>query len=65
MIYLIYRKKKVDSQSHQISDTSSSTNQDDENRMIEEALNESNDNEQQQQVSVFNLSPFLASSCAI
>lgn len=34
--------------------------------MIEEALNQSDDNEQQRKaVSVFNLSPMLASGCAI
>jgi hypothetical protein len=35
--------------------------------MIEQAFNESNDNEQQQEqpVSVFDLSPVLASGCAV
>jgi hypothetical protein len=35
--------------------------------MIEQAFNESNDNEQQQEqpVSVFDLSPTLASGCAV
>ncbi|CAF4331743.1 unnamed protein product, partial [Rotaria sp. Silwood2] len=36
------------------------------NRVIEQALNEMDDNEQQQQaVSVFDLSPMLASGCAV
>ncbi|CAF4266771.1 unnamed protein product, partial [Rotaria magnacalcarata] len=60
---------KVSSQSSQSSHTSSLTDHDDENRIIELALNETNDDEQQQQqqqeVSVFDLSPMLASGCAI
>ncbi|CAF0730512.1 unnamed protein product [Rotaria sordida] len=58
--------RQVGAQSHQSSDTNSSTDQDDENRIIEQALNETDDNEQQQQsVSVFDLSPMLASGCAV
>ncbi|CAF4059547.1 unnamed protein product, partial [Rotaria magnacalcarata] len=61
--------RQVSSQSSQSSHTSSLTDHDDENRIIELALNETNDDEQQQQqqqeVSVFDLSPMLASGCAI
>ncbi|CAF3398865.1 unnamed protein product [Rotaria socialis] len=65
--------RQVSSQSSQSSHTSSATDHDDENRIIELALNETNDDEQQQQqqqqqqqdVSVFDLSPMLASGCAI
>jgi hypothetical protein len=59
--------EKVASQSHQISEKNSSIDQDDENRVIVQALDESEDDEQQQQepVSVFDLSPVLASGCAV
>jgi len=59
--------RQVGSQSHPISDTSSSIDQDDENRAIEEAFNELDDNEQEQEqlVSVFDRSPVLASGCAL
>ena len=58
--------RQVDSQSPQTSDPNSSNNQDDENRIIEQALNESNGSEEQQHpVSVFDLSPMLASGCAV
>ncbi|CAF2392012.1 unnamed protein product [Rotaria sp. Silwood2] len=58
--------RQVGLQTHQPSDTCSSIDQDDENRVIEQALNEMDDNEQQQQaVSVFDLSPMLASGCAV
>ena len=61
--------RQVDFQSPR-SDSSDSNHQDDENQIIEQAFNESNDNEQQQQdeehrVSVFELSPMLASGCAV
>jgi hypothetical protein len=65
IVLFIYSIEKVESQSPQTSDTSGSTDQDDENRVIEQALNESDDNEQQQPVSVFDLSPMLASGCAV
>ncbi len=65
IIYLFYRKK-VGAQSRQTSDTSSLRDQEDENRVIEEALNQSDENQQQQQpVSIFDLSPMLASGCAV
>jgi hypothetical protein len=67
IIYLFYRKK-VGAQSRQASDTSSLRDQEDENRVIEEALNQSDENQQQQQqqpVSIFDLSPMLASGCAV
>lgn len=58
--------EKVGDQSRQEFNTSSSTDQDDENRVIEQALNESDGNEQQlEPVSVFDLSPVLASGCAV
>ncbi len=67
IISLFYRKK-VGAQSRQTSDTSSLRDQEDENRVIEEALNQSDENQQQQQqqpVSIFDLSPMLASGCAV
>jgi len=58
--------RQVDTQSREASNANSSVDQDDENLVIERALNESDDNEQQQQpVSVFDLSPMLASGCAV
>jgi len=62
-----YSIEKVGLQSPRSSESSNSRNQDDENRVIEQALNESDDTEQQQQqsVSVFDLSPMLASGCAV
>ncbi|CAF3377809.1 unnamed protein product [Rotaria sp. Silwood1] len=58
--------RQVGSQYRQLSDTSSSTDQDDENLVIEQALNETDDDEQHEQsVSVFDLSPMLASGCAV
>ena len=58
--------QQVNKQSPQTSDSSNLTNQDDENQVIEQALNESDDNEQQQQpVSVFDFSPMFASGCAV
>jgi len=67
-LLFLYSIEKVGLQSRQSSDTSISRDQDDENRVIEQELNESDDNEQQQQqqsVSVFDLSPVLASGCAV
>ncbi len=67
VISLFYRKK-VGAQSRRTSDTSSLRDQEDENRVIEEALNQSDENQQQQQqqpVSIFDLSPMLASGCAV
>jgi hypothetical protein len=65
-LVFLYSIEKVGLQSRQSSDTSISRDQDDENRIIEQELNESDDNEQQQQsVSVFDLSPMLASGCAV
>ncbi len=68
VISLFYRKK-VGAQSRQTSDTSSLRDQEDENRVIEEALDQSDENQQQQQqqqpVSIFDLSPMLASGCAV
>ncbi|CAF3843746.1 unnamed protein product [Adineta steineri] len=59
--------RQVESESSQTLDTSCSVNQDDENQIIEQALNETDGNGQQQQqpVSVFDLSPMLASGCAV
>lgn len=66
ILLFLYFIEKVRSQSRQRSDTNSSNDQDDENQVIEQALNESDDDEQQQQpVSVFDLSPRLASGCAV
>jgi hypothetical protein len=46
--------------------SSDSINSDEENRLIEEALNDSDDATiSQQPVSVFDLSPMLASGCAV
>lgn len=67
-LVFLYSIEKVGLQSRQSSGTSISRDQDDENRIIEQELNESDDNEQQQQqqsVSVFDLSPMLASGCAV
>jgi hypothetical protein len=56
--------EKVGAQSRQTSHSSDSIDQDEECRVIEQALNESNDHEQQP-VSVFDRSPVLASGCAV
>ena len=61
-----FYSEKVGSQSQQILQSSTSIDQDDENQVIERALNQSDVSDHQQQpVSVFDLSPMLASGCAV
>ncbi|UJR35666.1 hypothetical protein I4U23_028416 [Adineta vaga] len=58
--------QQVGSQSRQILDTSSSVDEINENQIIEQAFNDEHEQQQQQQsVSVFDLSPMLASGCAV
>ncbi len=64
ILSFLFSIQKVGSQSHQPSDGSSSTDHDEENRVIQQALNESDGNEKQP-VSLFDLSPMLASGCAV
>ncbi len=64
ILSFLFSIQKVGSQSHQPSDEGSSTDHDEENRVIQQALNESDGNEKQP-VSLFDLSPVLASGCAV
>ncbi|CAF1020268.1 unnamed protein product [Adineta ricciae] len=57
--------RQVGSQTRPTIDSTPSTDEDNQTEIIEQAFNDDHDQQQQQSISVFDLSPMLASGCAV